>query len=50
MNKVEITLRGDDAKWFRELKQEESDARRGSAPSNAELVRLFMREYDSDPA
>jgi len=42
-----ISLYGDDADWFAELKQEVSERRNGHEPSNAEMTRILMQEYGS---
>lgn len=49
MVRVDVTLRGSDARWFLELKEEVAERRRGSEPSNPELVRLMMEQYDPKP-
>lgn len=41
-----ITLRGDDADYFEEFKDQVAQARGGSEPSNAEVVRLMMQSLD----
>jgi len=42
----DITLYGDDADWFEDLKEARAELRGGNKPSNAEMLRLLMEEYD----
>jgi len=42
-----ISLYGDDAEWFAELKEEVAERRSGNEPSNAEMTRRLMEEYQS---
>lgn len=46
--RARISLYGDDAEWFEELKDEIADRRNGNEPSNAETVRLMMEQYEAD--
>lgn len=39
-----ISLYGDDAEWFAELKAEVAQRRNGNEPSNAEMLRLLMED------
>lgn len=45
---VDISLYGDDAEQFREIKSRIEEARGGNEPTNAEVVRLLMQEAGSD--
>ena len=42
-----ISLYGDDADWFAELKEEVAERRNGHEPSNAEMTRILMEKYGS---
>lgn len=46
MARAQITLRGDDAERFEELKERVGEQRPGSKPGNAELVRVLMDSVD----
>jgi len=43
-----ISLYGDDAEWFAELKAEVAERRNGNEPSNAEMLRLLMEDSETD--
>lgn len=43
MSEVHITLYGDDAAWFQEMKRRITEDRDGNEPSNAEVARLLMQ-------
>jgi hypothetical protein len=45
MSRVDITLRGDDADWFREILDEKAADRNGNEPTNPEMLRMMMEEY-----
>jgi len=47
MTREQLTLYGDDADWWRDLKEQVADRRNGNEPTNAELARLMMEDYDS---
>ena len=47
--RTQITLYSDDSEWFEEIKKEVAERRDGAEPSNAELVRLMMDQYDAHP-
>jgi hypothetical protein len=49
MARAQITLRGDDAERFEELKERVGEQRPGSEPGNAELVRVLMDSVDYSP-
>lgn len=42
----QITLCGDDAEWFGEIKESIAADRGGKEPGNAETLRLLMAESD----
>lgn len=44
--RVQITLYGDDAEWFINQQQKIAEKRGGSTPSNAEVVRLMLEQFD----
>lgn len=46
MSRVTITLHGESAEWFREVKRDVEQQRDGCTPSNAELVRLLLHDAD----
>lgn len=46
--RTQITLYGDDSEWFDQVKDDVAERREGSEPSNAEVVRLMMEDYDAD--
>lgn len=48
MTREQLTLYGDDAEWFRSIKQEIADQRAGNEPSNAETARLMMQGFESE--
>ncbi|WP_436924964.1 hypothetical protein [Halosimplex amylolyticum] len=44
--RTDITLRGDDSEQFEKLKKARAEKRHGNEPSNAEMLRLLMEDYD----
>jgi len=46
MVRDQITLQGGDAERFRRKKEQIEDLRGGADPSNAELVRMMMDQFD----
>jgi hypothetical protein len=46
--RTQITLYGDDSEWFEDLKEDVADHRDGNEPTNAELARLMMEQFDAD--
>ena len=44
--RTQITLYSDDSEWFEEIRSQVAEKRGGAAPSNAELVRLMMEQYN----
>lgn len=46
MTRERITLSGDDAEWFRDIRQTIAKRRDGYQPTNAEVARLMMEDYD----
>jgi len=46
MSRTQITLRNDDAEWFEDLKEQVAEARDGNKPTNAEIQRLMMQQFD----
>jgi hypothetical protein len=47
--RTQITLYSDDSEWFEEIKERIAERRDGTEPSNAELLRLMMDQYDPRP-
>ena len=47
MSREQVTLYGDDAEWFRSLREQVADKRSGTEPSNAELARLMMQRFET---
>jgi hypothetical protein len=45
-DREDITLTGDDARWFNAARQRVAEQRDGHAPGNAELVRLLLQDAD----
>jgi hypothetical protein len=43
-----ISLYGDDAEWFAELKEEVAERRNGNEPSNAEMLRRLLEQTETD--
>jgi hypothetical protein len=48
MTELHVTLYGDDAEWFREIKKELKDRRNGAEPSNAEVLRRLMEKQSHE--
>jgi hypothetical protein len=48
MSRSQITLYGDDARQFEQLRQDVGEQRGGNDPSRAELLRLLMHRVDAD--
>lgn len=46
--RCQITLRSDDADWWEDLKEEVAEQRDGNEPTNAELARMMMEQFESD--
>lgn len=44
----QVTLRSDDAGRFEQMKAAVEERRDGAEPSNAELVRLMMDQFDPE--
>ncbi|MFT4921044.1 MAG: hypothetical protein ACI8XM_000237 [Haloarculaceae archaeon] len=44
----QLTLYGDDARRFSDLRERVGEARPGSTPCNAELVRILMDEFEAN--
>ena len=44
--RTDITLRGDDSEQFKDLKKARAEMRHGNEPTNAEMLRLLMEDYD----
>lgn len=44
--RADITLYGDDAEQFEKLKEARAEMRHGNEPSNAEMLRLLMEDYN----
>jgi hypothetical protein len=45
--RVQITLYGDDARWFLDLQEQIAEQRDGTEPANAEVARLMMEQFDA---
>jgi len=50
MVRDQITLQGDDSKRFRRNKEQIEELRGGADPSNAELIRMMMDQFDPGSA
>lgn len=46
MSRVQVTLYGDDADWFGEMRERVGEKRDGNLPSRAELQRMMMEQFD----
>lgn len=46
--KVSVTLYGEDAEWFEDLKQEIAKQRNGHEPQNFEVARMMMAQFDPE--
>jgi len=46
MTREDITLRGADAEWFRDLKEDVTERRDGHEPTNSEVARLMMEQFE----
>ena len=46
--RAQITLYGDDADRFEDLRDDVEERRDGSTPSRSEVVRLMMDQFDVD--
>ena len=44
--RVDVTLRGDDARWFEQVREKIAEERNGNKPSRAETLRLLMQYSD----
>lgn len=44
--RVDVTLRGDDARWFEEVREQIAEERGGNVPTRAETLRLLMQFSD----
>lgn len=43
-----IDLYGQDAEWFQDLKGRITDQRGGHEPTNSEVLRMMMTQFDPD--
>jgi hypothetical protein len=46
--RVQLTLRSDDADWWEDLREEVADRRDGNEPTNAEMARMMMEQFEPD--
>jgi len=44
--RIDVTLRGDDAQWFEQVREQIAQERDGNKPSRAETLRLLMQFSD----
>jgi hypothetical protein len=50
MPRTQATLQGDDSERFRETCERVGELRGGADPSNAELIRMMMDQFDPNAA
>lgn len=51
--RARMSLYGDDASWFRDVREDMAEGRNGNEPSNAEVVRKLLElyeEHEREPA
>jgi len=46
--RTQVTLYAEDSEWFEDLKEDVGEQRDGNEPTNAELLRLMMQQFDAD--
>lgn len=46
MSRVQISLYGEDAEWFSEIREEVAERRDGNPPTRAELARMMMEQFE----